>query len=144
MNRIYKCISGSPVDYAAEELKKYLRMLMPQAEEIDIFYDPAAIKEGAKGFRLGLMQDFGLDVSDAMDPELDDILYIEADAEGGIIAGDNLRSVLLAVYEYLRQQGCRWLFPELLSHSDFSVCLSGMIGRQSVSIRWKIPSGCWR
>ena len=111
MNKIYKCISGSPVDYAAEELKKYLRMMMPHCSEIDICYDPMAVKEERKGFRLGLMQDFGLDVSDAADPELDDILYIEADAEGGIIAGDNLRSVLLAVYEYLRQQGCRWLFP---------------------------------
>ena len=57
------------------------------------------------------MQDFGLDVSDAEEPELDDILYIDTDKNGGIIAGDNQRSVLLAVYEYLRRNGCRWLFP---------------------------------
>ncbi|MBQ8583405.1 MAG: DUF4838 domain-containing protein, partial [Clostridia bacterium] len=37
--------------------------------------------------------------------------YIDCDTEGGIIAGDNPRSVLLAVYEYLRQNGCRWLYP---------------------------------
>ena len=107
MYKIYKISSFSPVDYAAEELKKYLRMMMTECGEIQIKYDP----EAKEGFRLGLMQDFGLDVSDAEDTELDDILYIDADKNGGIIAGDNPRSVLLAVYEYLRQNGCRWLFP---------------------------------
>ncbi len=107
MFKIYKKSLCSPIDYAAEELKKYLRMMVPAAGEIAVSYDPNA----QEGFRLGLMQDFGLDVSDAEDTELDDILYIHADEKGGIIAGDNPRSVLLAVYEYLRKQGCRWLFP---------------------------------
>ena len=104
---INKLISTSAVDYAAEELKKYLRMMMPEGGDIKIAYDP----EAKCGFRLGLMQDFGLDISDAEDAELDDILYIDCDKEGGIIAGSNPRSVLLAVYEYLRQMGCRWLLP---------------------------------
>ena len=107
MYKIYKTSLASPIDYAAEELKKYLRMMMPYCGEIAISYDPNA----KDGFRLGLMQDFGLDVSDAEDVTLDDILYINTDAEGGIIAGDNARSVLLSVYEYLRQEGCRWHFP---------------------------------
>jgi len=106
MYKIYKTSLHSAIDYAAEELKKYLRMML-LCGEIDIRYEPAA----ADGFRLGLMQDFGLDVSDVEDAALDDILYMDTDTEGGIIAGDNPRSVLLAVYEYLRQQGCRWLFP---------------------------------
>ena len=75
--------------------------------EIKINYNPLA----NGGFRLGLMQDFGLDISDAEDPILDDILYVDCDEKGGIIAGDNPRSILLSVYEYLRQNGCRWLFP---------------------------------
>ena len=107
MYHIYKITSAVPVDYAAEELKKYLRMMMPEAGDITIEYKPDA----KGGFRLGLMQDFSLDVSDVEDTTLDDILYIDTDTEGGIIAGDNPRSVLLAVYEYLRQNGCRWLFP---------------------------------
>ena len=107
MLKIRKITSASPIDYAAEELKKYLRMMMPEGGDISISYDP----EAKDGFRLGLMQDFGLDVSDAEDTELDDILYIDCDTYGGIIAGDNPRSVLLSVYEYLRQNGCRWLFP---------------------------------
>ncbi len=107
MYRIYKIASNTVVDFAAEELKKYLRMMMPRCGEIEIKYDPAA----KDGFRLGLMSDFLLDTSEADDVYLDDIVHIDTDAEGGIIAGSNARSVLLAVYRYLRLNGCRWLFP---------------------------------
>ena len=104
---IYKITSHHVVDFAAEELKKYLRMMMPRCGEIDIVYAPDA----KDGFRLGLMEDFGLDTSDASELDLDDILYIDTDKTGGIIAGSNARSVLLAVYRYLTINGCRWLFP---------------------------------
>ena len=69
MYTINKITSDSVVDFAAEELKKYLRMMMPDSGDIKIKYNPDA----TDGFRLGLMQDFGLDVSDAEDTELDDI-----------------------------------------------------------------------
>lgn len=107
MYRIYKITSNPVVDFAAEELKKYLRMMMPRCGEVPIRYDP----EAKEGFRLGLMADFGLDTSEAEDIELDDILHIDTDEQGGIIAGDNPRSVLLAVYKYLTINGCRWLYP---------------------------------
>ena len=104
---INKITLGDAVDFAASELKKYLRMMMPEGGNVVINYAPDAVD----GFRLGLMQDFGLDTSDVKDTELDDILYIDCDEKGGIIAGDNPRSVLLAVYEYLKRNGCRWLLP---------------------------------
>ena len=104
---INKITAHHTVDFAAEELKKYLRMMMPRCGEIDIFYAPNA----SNGFRLGLMSDFGLDTSEAEDLALDDILHIETDENGGILAGSNPRSVLLAVYRYLTENGCRWLFP---------------------------------
>ena len=107
MIKINKLFPNEVVDYAAEELRKYLRMMMPDGGDVKISYDPDA----TEGFRLGLMQDLGLDVSDAEDPTLDDIIYVDCDTDGGIIAGDNPRSVLLAVYEYLRLNGCRWIFP---------------------------------
>ena len=107
MLTINKITSHSVVDFAAEELRKYLRMMMPECGNISIFYNPDA----KDGFKLGLMQDFGLDVSDAADTNLDDIVYIDCSEKGGIIAGDNPRSVLLSVYEYLRQNDCRWLLP---------------------------------
>ncbi len=108
MFKIYKITPNHVVDFAAEELKKYLRMMMPRCGEIDIAYDPTA----KEGFRLGLMADFALDTSEAKDLSLDDILHVDVDGEGnGIIAGSNPRSVLLAVYRYLTKNGCRWLFP---------------------------------
>lgn len=106
MFKINKITLNATVDFAAEELKKYLRMMMPDEGDIRITFNMQA----EDGFRIGLMQDLGLDVSDVKDIALDDILYIDTDAEGGIIAGDNPRSVLLAVYEFFRQNGCRWLF----------------------------------
>jgi len=107
MYQIKKVRADHVVDFAAEELKKYLRMMMPFAGEIDIIYDP----EAKDGFRLGLLEDFGLDTSEVEDPVLDDVLHIDTDLEGGIIAGSNGRSVLMAVYRYLRENGCRWLYP---------------------------------
>ena len=104
---INKISSAEPIDFAALELKKYLRMMMPEGGDVKILFDPGA----RDGFRLGLMSDFGLDTSDAEDPSLDDLMYIDCNAIGGIIAGSNPRAVLLAVYEYLRQNGCRWLYP---------------------------------
>ncbi len=107
MYRIYKITACPTVDFAAEELKKYLRMMMPRCGEVGIAFDPAA----QEGFRIGLMADFGLDLSDTDDPTLDDVIYIDTDAQGGVIAGSNPGATLIAVYRYLRFNGCRWLFP---------------------------------
>ena len=108
MYHIYKVASNTVVDFAAEELKKYLRMMMPRCGDIPIAYKPDA----TEGFRLGLMADFGLSTAEETDaPQLDDIVHIDTNENGGIIAGSNDRSVLLAVYEYLKKNGCRWLFP---------------------------------
>ena len=107
MYNISKITSHTTVDFAAEELKKYLRMMMPRCGEIPVSYTPDA----KDGLRLGLMQDFSLDTSDAADTTLDDIVYIDTDEKGGIIAGSNPGAVLIAVYRYLRALGCRWLFP---------------------------------
>jgi hypothetical protein len=107
MFKIYTLDTNETITFAAHELRKYLRMMMPECGAIHIEYKPDA----KDGFRLGLMQQLGLDVSDVQDAELDDILYIDTDCEGGVIAGDNPRSVLLAVYEFFRQNGCRWLMP---------------------------------
>ncbi len=106
MLTINKLRADHVIDFAAEELKKYLRMMMPRCGEIAITYTP----EAKDGFRLGLLEDFGLP-SDANDPRLDDIVHIDTDLEGGILAGSNMRSILFAVYRYLKLNGCRWLYP---------------------------------
>ena len=106
MLSIYKVSKGSAVDFAAEELKKYLRMMMPECNDISIDYSP----ESKDGFRLGLFSDLGID-GDVEDAKFDDYLYADCNESGGVIAGINARSVLLAVYEYLRHNGLRWLYP---------------------------------
>ena len=106
MLKIYRLRNDSAIEYAAQELKKYLRMMMPECGEIDVAYSP----EATDGFRLGLIEDFGLPI-DVEDPELDDVLHIETTPAGGIIAGSNPRSVLFSVYRMLRENGCRWLYP---------------------------------
>ncbi len=107
MYQIKKITAHPTVDFAAEELKKYMRMMMPEAGEILITREAGA----TDGLRLGLMSDLGLDTSEADDLVLDDIVHIDTDEQGGVIAGSNPRSVLLAVYRYLQENGCRWLFP---------------------------------
>ncbi|MBR3978118.1 MAG: DUF4838 domain-containing protein [Oscillospiraceae bacterium] len=106
MLTINKLHCDSAIDHAALELKKYLRMMMPEAGEVEIFYNP----EAKDGFRLGFLEDFGVPFTGEKQ-ELDDEIYIETDVNGGIIAGSNPRSVLFAVYRYLRENGCRWLYP---------------------------------
>ena len=94
------------IDYAAEELRKYMRMMMPDGENAQICYDP----EATEGFRLGLLSDFGIPF-EGDDAALDDVVHIETTAEGGIIAGSNYRSILFAVYRYLKLCGCRFYAP---------------------------------
>ena len=55
---INKTVSESVVDFAAEELKKYLLMMMPMCGEVKIAHNP----EAKDGFRLGLIRDFSLDI----------------------------------------------------------------------------------
>ena len=107
MLTIRKLRADEVIGFAAEELKKYLRMMMPECGDIPISLAPGA----GDGFRLGLLADFGLDAPEASDPVLDDVLHIDTDETGGVIAGSNSRSVLLAVYRYLTENGCRWLYP---------------------------------
>ena len=106
MFTIYKLRADHVIDFAAEELKKYLRMMMPEGGDVTIAYAP----EATEGFRLGLLEDFGLP-NEAEDVRLDDVLHVDTTAEGGILAGSNPRSVLFSVYRMLRENGCRWLYP---------------------------------
>ena len=107
--KIYKITDCVTVDYAAEELKKYMRMMMPECGDIDILRGGACDAEN--GFALGLMQDFGMSANEVEDTELDDILHIDTTDTTGIIAGSNPRSVLMSVYRFLQENGCRWLYP---------------------------------
>lgn len=103
---IKKVRADHVIDFAAEELKKYLRMMMPEKSDILISYEPKA----KEGYRLGLLEDFDLTFT-GKDPDQDDEYYINMDTEGGYIAGSNPRSVLFGVYRYLKKNGVRFMFP---------------------------------
>ena len=76
---IKKLRADHVIDFAAEELKKYMRMMMPDCGEVEISYEPGAVE----GFRLGLAEDFGLVFQEVKDCALDDVVHIETDAAGG-------------------------------------------------------------
>ena len=101
--------------FAAEELKKYLRMMLVEGGDVPIsFFDgnltSAACVIEKDVFRLGLLEDFGFR-NEAPDPVLDDVVHIDVNERGGVLAGSNPRSVLFAVYRFLRKNGCRFLYP---------------------------------
>ncbi|HOF40762.1 MAG TPA: DUF4838 domain-containing protein [Candidatus Hydrogenedentes bacterium] len=94
----------SVIAFAAEELSRYLASMTG----LDAAVDNAA----TEGFSLGLLADFpGVPAPAVPNPELDDALHIDTAGASGVIAGINPRSVLLAVYRYLTELGCRWVRP---------------------------------
>lgn len=107
MYKIFKYTDHPTVDFAAEELKKYLRMMMPRCGEITICRE----ERDSDGFVLALCPDIGISLPETDEPELDDVVVINTNERGGIIAGSNPRALLIAVYEYLRANGCSWLYP---------------------------------
>lgn len=92
------CTTNHPtIQYAAEELKKYL----PQITQNKNF-----------NLEIGLMTDFPqIEIPKVPDPAWDDAIDIEVSDGKGIIAGMNYRSVLQATYRYLTELGCRWVRP---------------------------------
>ncbi|MDP6778648.1 MAG: DUF4838 domain-containing protein [Candidatus Latescibacteria bacterium] len=51
------------------------------------------------------------DLPAVRDPALDDAIAIDVRSRRGTIAGANARAVLIAVYRYLTELGCRWIRP---------------------------------
>ena len=106
MFTIKKMRDDQTISFAADELKKYLWTMMPNSGNTPITTEPGA----TDGFRLGLLEDFGLE-NEAKDTMWDDVVHIDTTEEGGILAGSNPRSVLFAVYRFLRLNGCRFFYP---------------------------------
>ncbi len=100
---------------------------------------------------------------DVADPLMDDLIEIDVCGRSGMIAGSNPRSVLLGVYRYLREQGCRWVRPGVAgeyiprgaglkdvqgswrpSVRHRGVCIEGAVSRQHVldMIEWLPRNGC--
>ena len=90
--------NGDPVvAYAAAELGRCVRAMTGGADDSVL--------------TLGLFADCGLEPPDLADPTLDDAVHVRFSDGTGCIAGSNPRSVLLGVYRFLFELGCRWVRP---------------------------------
>jgi len=141
--RVHQLGTEPPVSFAADELIKYLAVLT----------GAEVVKGGPDaGLKVGLMSAFAeVREPSVPNPRLDDALYIDVDGPNGIIAGNNPRSVLLAVYRYLTELGCRWVRPgadgerlpsiaalpavrlkETASYRHRAVCIEGAVSYEHV------------
>jgi len=104
---VYALDDSETAAFAAEELGKYLRMMQPEAQVVVAKADSyQPVKEG---IYLGLYGDLGLEAPALDDPRLDDCIHTDVSKLNGMIAGSNPRSILLGVYRFLEEAGCRWV-----------------------------------
>lgn len=83
----------STMDFASEELAKYLQILGVKAE-----------------IALGLFADFDITL-EVEEPLYDDAIAISVKDKKGYVAGSNERSVLIGVYRLLSEWGIGWVRP---------------------------------
>lgn len=143
--------NGSEViRFAADELVKYLRRMLGDENLVVLTEEAAAVPSS---LRLGLFAEFpGIPFPAVADPALDDAIFVQVVRGRGIIAGINPRSVLLAVYRFLTELGCRWVRPgpggelipartpaELTANLNErpacrhrGVCIEGAVGEENV------------
>ena len=147
------------IHFAAEELARYLgRMLgdgVPVVVQAAAQYEPAAQGNPAP-------EDLWLGIGTAIpparvpavdDPSLDDCIALDVRAGRGYIVGPNPRSVLLGVYRFLAEVGCRWVRPgadgeliprrgveglsarvcERASYRHRGICIEGAVSAENVA-----------
>ncbi|HPT63207.1 MAG TPA: DUF4838 domain-containing protein [Candidatus Atribacteria bacterium] len=151
--RIYQLGSEKAVEFAADELKKYLQRILGK--------DTSVVLEKKENFNqavkdviwVGTSEKFHSDLGlEVQNPELDDAIAIEVEDGSGIISGVNPRSVLLGVYRFLTEIGCRWVRPgldgeilpsrespdftvqikERASHRHRGICIEGAVSLENV------------
>jgi len=92
--------------FAAKELAQHLKLATGVAVPI-----VADGKAGTRAlFRLGLCEHLGIERPADLGAD-DDWVCVQAQDKTGVLTGSNPRSVLFAVYRYLRQVGFRWIRP---------------------------------
>ena len=100
------------VAYAAEELGRYLKRIDP-ALSVEIFPTDAVMDICLPVIWVGIDPSFCTEVPAVENPSLDDAIAIKIENGGGYITGSNERSVLIAVYRFLKELGCDWVRPSV-------------------------------
>ncbi|WP_055669297.1 DUF4838 domain-containing protein [Desnuesiella massiliensis] len=102
---IYSSTKNATIQYAIEELIKYIKLMQKH-----IVIESSQYKEHS--LCIGTLEELGLSLNvEVEDNSLDDYIYIDVCEGKGIISGNNPRSVLLAVYRFLRGLGFSWVRP---------------------------------
>ncbi len=102
--------SSAPARFAAEELARYVYLMMGGSLPV-VEYDANAVVDQEETIVLGLLSDFSLDQSEVKDAVIEDLIDIRVEDGKGYIAGSNPRSILMGVYQYLKSAGCMWVRP---------------------------------
>ena len=101
--------STETTEFAAAELAKYLGRIFDHEQMVVLEQAPTS---GLPLVRLGLFTDFPeVNPPEILDEMWNDAVYIQVKQGEGVIAGNNPRSLLLAVYRFLNEVGCRWVRP---------------------------------
>ena len=136
------------VDFAGEELCRCLHKMDKQAQTVILAY-PQPDEAMEDVLWLGVSKKLAASVADA---RLDDGYAICVQKACGSILGTNGRSVLMGVYRFLKELGCRWIRPgadgeviperclgdvcvcleEMASHRHRGVCIEGAVSYEIV------------
>ena len=93
--------------FAANELMEYLKKMDNNAE-ILLVSEKIPCDDC---INVGICENFDDLLPSVKDKKLDDAIYIDIKNSSGIITATNERSVLIAVYRFLRELGCRFIRP---------------------------------
>jgi len=135
--------TNTTLDFAASELARCLG---------EVTGGKIGVSECGEGIRVCLISDLPeVKTPVVSNPELDDAVHIDVTGTIGVIAGINPRSVLLGVYRYLTEIGCRWVRPgkdgeyfpkvcclpdvqvdEVASYRHRAVCIEGAVSYEHV------------
>lgn len=117
MHMIYRIGNGETIKYSARELAKYLTLVT--GKDCFQIVEKSSYDKALQGIWLGSDDQIGVNF-EVQDKTLDDGIAIAMVKGNGFIAGTNERSILIGVYRFLTELGCRWLRPckdgEVLIH----------------------------
>ena len=93
--------------FASNELAFYINKMNPSTEVLV----EESFQEEENCIVIGCNPRFDCLLPDVADKTLDDAIYIDVKNGAGVITGTNERSVLIAVYRYLKELGCKFIRP---------------------------------
>ena len=100
------------IEYAVQELVRYLKN-MDSALSVDVVQTDSVLDAFSKIIWVGIDPKLRDRVPEVADLAMDDAIAIFVEDGNGYITGTNERSVLIAVYRFLKELGCDWVRPGL-------------------------------